>query len=267
MDNNAQAPAAEHLIVDVKDHDINVPDDLGSNGMPFWKQEDMKIWLYVLGAAVLILIVVFALLSKQTSLFQGRTKLAMNTDTVAIDEGDTTDVDGFNSSAANDENLEGEGDFANNGGDDEGSSIDDYLPDDGGDDERSSDLPDEQTEDNSDGFNDGLDVLLDDTSDENTNDQFGGFDVYIPDEEPVITDPFGESDTFEGYAAASDTTDINSEITAPDYSPDLGPNLNSNTDQAVVISPTMQGDTGPVPIMAFIPSALYAMAHFRKRKI
>lgn len=254
METNEANSSPESLIVNVKDHDIpGVPDDLGGGSSSFWKQKDVRIWLYILGAAVMILVIVFVLLSRQTSLFKGYTRVAVNNDSNTVSEGDLED---YNGSAAN-ENFdgvggddvvgEGEGDFATTPGEDGSVNIDDFLdgvfnPD---------DL--EANPDELDSLFDDLDLGDEDPVNEGTD---GGDD----NGEPVITDPFAPSDLFPSAPSIPSNPDIivnqNNEF--------AGMDLNSNTDSGVMESPIVQGDTGPSVMLALIPSIFYAVVRRRK---
>lgn len=233
----------ESLIVNVKDHDTpELPADLSGSSSSFWKQKDVRIWLYVLGAAILILIVVFVLLSRQTSLFQGYTEVSVSNDTETVDEGDLED---FNGSAAND-SVVGEGDFATTPG--EGGSIDinDVL--DGV--VSSGDL--EADEIDIDGILDELDTVDDEVVDE----------VVDNNSEPVVTNPFAPSEFFTSAPTAPGYTEIVVEQ-GEDF---VGFDLNSNTDSGIMDSPDVQGDTGPSVALALIPSIFYALARKRKNE-
>jgi len=279
MQSQSSESSPEHLIVDVKDHDIDVPGDIGGNSLPFWKQDSVKIWLYVLAGAILILITVFALLSKQTSLFQGRTKLNSPNVTTVEDPNDA-EVDGYNSQAANTENQNeddntdnetdpetGEGDFVetNTDAEDNQANINDYLDDDGDISNNGETSAQTETDNHTETdqaeteINDGLDDLWSD-----------GLDILDPEDnaEPVYADPFENSDTFEGYGAAHAETTIDSEITQDENDNfGIGPSLNSNTDDSVLTSPDVQGDTGPTPLLAMIPAMFYAFFSSRKKQI
>lgn len=252
MDSAQNTEAPESLIVNVRDHDMpDVPADLGAGSKSsFWKQKDVRIWLYVLGAAILVLVVVFVLLSRQTSLFQGYTRVSVSNDTETMNEGDLED---FNGSAANDnfdglgETVVGEGDFAATPGEGGSISIDDLL--DGV--ISAGELEANPTDLVS--LFDDVDASDDSTVNENT-DNF----------EPIMDDPFAASDYFASAPPVPNTTDIVVNQNNNDFT---GMDLNSNTDSGVMESPTMQGDTGPSVILALIPAALYVVSRRKKYEI
>jgi hypothetical protein len=62
--------------ISVADNDVNsgLPEDLTADtDLPFWKQPNMKIWIYVLGGSIAVFAIIFVLLSQQSSLFKGST--------------------------------------------------------------------------------------------------------------------------------------------------------------------------------------------------
>jgi len=265
MDNSSPQAPPTNLIVDVKDHDIDVPKDLKANNTPFWQQDGIKLWLYILAGAAVILITVFALLSKQTSLFQGRTKLS-SSNTVSVETPENSDLEDFNSQAANaeeeisdenneDKTLNGEGDFDRTQVDEtDQADINDIL--DITNENPSLNESDLAVLDSNDSYNDGLEELLDEELD-----ILGATDSLDANSAPVTNDdPFGQSDSLQSHGAAQDETTIESEIINGTQEEDnsIGPNLNSNTSQEVLASPDMQGDTGPSLYLSLIPALLYA---------
>jgi hypothetical protein len=87
MSQNLLAPDSDlPTPVNVADHDASsdLPEDLTADtDLPFWKQPNMKIWIYLLGGSVAVFAIIFVLLSQQSSLFKGST---IDTTTIGGDE-------------------------------------------------------------------------------------------------------------------------------------------------------------------------------------
>jgi len=259
-----QESEKEILPVDVKDEDeIDIPEDINESDKKKFSLnvEGVKVWMYVLGAAVIVFVVVFILLSRQTSLFRGQ----LSSD-IPPDAEDNV-FESFSASASLDEFGLGDGEPVVDEGvvaDEDLEGLDDDASDEGvvGD---TGDLTDEE-----------LAALL------GLEDDGAALDDLDTDE-PVVGDEsvFDEGSDF-GFAADPDAGTLGSgDGTTATGDPDAGtlpdpgdttstggavPSLESSTDVTVVQSPLVQGDTGPNLLFALVPSFMYALARKRKRK-
>lgn len=214
------------------DEDLNVPEDLGSEAgsEPFWKRADSRIWMYILGGSVLILLTVFFVLSRQTSLFRGfvnglEQPLVLNNDVNGsfVSTASTNTASSLSSTNNSSSSTSGSDEILDLFDDEIGSApVVDY----------NDDLEDGEQE-----F-----VTDDDVEGSILDDQL--FDDFFDDE---IGDDFTDDGFFEDGSS-------------------LDPNLSlsSNTNSTVVLSPIVQGDTGPGLLAAFLPSLMYGFV--RKRK-
>ena len=238
------AAAPQNFAVDVVDHDstdVDVPEDLSGEEGPFWKRKDVRLWLYILGGAVVVFAIVFAILTKQTSLFKGYTLLENSSTTAEEDI-----FDSYNESADSDT---GEDIF------DDTSDADPFGEEPVVDDEYVPIFDDEDLPEDADDYI----LALDDN-----------------DEETIVTQP---TTTYDEYEDPSDYIfdsifelpeviefpDSIPVTTVPDQPPANPPTLASNTDTSVVASSEIQGNTGPGAAVAFIPSILFSLAHFRRK--
>jgi hypothetical protein len=221
--------------INIADHDTPglIPDDLGTEAsssliedstVPFYKQKEIRIWLYVLGASLLIFVIILVLLTRETSLFKDDLAQVESETTEAVPQfyaqGSAFDINSIGSDNLDD--LEDPSDAA-----DDFDNIDPVLDDDA--------LPgaDEDPADEDDMSGLSLEDILNQSDSNPTappvnpgqNDLFGAADDVAPED-----DIFGDA-----------------------------PGLDSNTDPAVMDSGEIEGEAGPAIWLSLLPVGLYSL--------
>jgi hypothetical protein len=219
--------------VDVHDEDQNhVPSDIiAEETTSFWKRPDVKMWMYILAGSILIFTIVFAVLSRETSLFRG---FAI-TEPSDVQEQDENVFDGFNNRAANETSDDDDGTIP------EESTVDEDIVDNAPVVGFEVETPEEDTE---------TDPVETDIEEDILDDDF----EFIPD------DGFDDFEIVFDDGLDFSPGDIPGVIPAIDFSDSLGSNTNAN----IMASSEVQGDTGPAIWLAMVPSMLYAFG--RKKK-
>lgn len=271
-ENTSVDDSKNSFAINVDDHDVSLPDDLGSNenssamgsGFDLMKYKN---WLFVLGGTILIFIAVIFSLNSTSTEIQER----IETTEVAIDEDDEQDSlpSFFMGSLATLPGQEAP-DLDTTAGeiDDTADSIltddDDFLSDDffagfDDDDFLSDDFFTGFDDDEDDlDFND--DPFGFDFADQADSDELFGSSDTSPSETVVEDDRDDEAADLEALFGRID--DIGQTFQEEPFSE--GPNLNSNTTPEALMSGQMQGDTGPVIWLALIPSFAYAIVRRRR---
>jgi hypothetical protein len=218
--------------VDVHDEDkAHIPSDIiPDSDLSFWKRPDVKMWLYILAGTVIIFAIVFAILTKETSVFKG----------YLVDSTETT------TDAQNDEDIFGE---FNNRAANETSNDEDSVPQETSDEETIvDDAPVVGSEiDN----NDGSEVVVTKVEED------------IIDNEPIFDDfevLFDDGLVDELPGTIPNVPTIPDEFLDFEFTDSLASNTNAN----IMASSEVQGDTGPAIWIAMVPSMLYALR--RKKK-
>ena len=233
MEKSQEAPKS--FAVDVHDEDkTHVPSDIDvEEDTSFWKRPDVRMWLYILAGTIVIFAIVFAVLSRETSLFKGFA-ITQPTD---VTQGEEENIfAGFNGRAAEESSN-----------DDDNTDTSDQTP------QESS--TDEVILDNA----PVVEVNTDDETDQtpvetNTEEQITDFD-------PVFDDGF--EFVFDN-PTINDTPGVIPNLVDPVDNFDFSDSLGSNTNANIMASSEVQGDTGPAVWLAMVPSMLYALG--RKKK-
>lgn len=255
MEKSEEAPKS--FAVDVHDEDkSNLPSDIiAEEEVSFWKRPDVRMWLYILAGAIIIFAIVFAVLSRETSLFKG----------YAITS--PSDVD---NQQTDDENIFGQ--FNNRASSETGT--DETIVNNSTNSNSNSGTT--QTTDNT-----GTDAQQTDTDESILANNIAGGPV------TDITNNTGsdaqESNSEENIIANNnqnnnqnrnndfeiifDDSLYTNNLPGQSYSvPNVTFNdsLGSNTNANIMASSVVQGDTGPAIWIAMVPSMLYALGRRKK---
>lgn len=234
MSQNLLTPDSSNMPtpINVVDNDTSttLPEDLIAEAdMPFWKQPNMKIWLYVLGGSIVIFIVIFVLLSQQSSLFKGST-----IDTTVVGGGDQDLFFGdYGATTTPDPTTTAPAETVTSTNDQAIQTANDVLITDP----------------------DGL--MLDPADIASVN--FEDINDFTEIDNSIEQDLFGQGYNDAGELLAFTDGDLTTGETNE-------PSLVTNTNASVMQAPNVQGNTGPALWLALCPSLLFMGYRFARTK-
>ena len=214
-----------------------LPEDIGmEEEVPFYKQDGIRIWIYVLGGSIAVFVIIFILLSKQSTFFKGSTL-----DATATTNGDEQLFFGDYGATTTNNSAQG-------------SSTTSATP---------PPTTTSQTDDQ----------LIVDTPTTDTGIAFDPADLDTTqpvDIVPEVYDEFSDVSTLDANIEQDlFGAGINN---AGELSGDFGnefsePGLNTNTSMNVMQAPNVQGDTGPGVWLAMTPTLLYVLYRGTRKKL